>query len=193
MMVMEVPYLRKATESNITILKLPPHTSHLLQPLDVGVFRPAKVVWPKVLDQFFKQSHFSTVGKAQFTMLLKQLHDSVDAFKRQHAVAGFMKSGIFPLDKSAIDWAKVKPAQIVATVHAHQEGVSNEATESGSTHPSIAPTDSQEGISNETSQNNSSTGCPSDVPIGSPASLPIPLELYRQHHRVLIVQLVVPV
>lgn len=65
----------------------------------------------------------------------------------------------------------------MATVHAHQEGVSNEATESGSTHPSNAPTNSQEGISNETSQNNSSTGCPSDVPIGSPASLPIPLEL----------------
>ena len=121
--------LRKAVENGITILKLPPHTSHVLQPLDVGVFRPAKVAWRKILDQFFKQSNFSTVGKAEFPSLLKQLHDSPDAFKKQHAVAGFMKCGVFPLDKSAIDWEKVKPATIVAGHN--QKGISNEdSTES---------------------------------------------------------------
>ena len=68
-------------ENGITILKLPSHTSHVLQPLDVGVFWPAKVAWQKILDQFFKQSNFSTVGKAEFPNLLKQLHDSPDALK----------------------------------------------------------------------------------------------------------------
>ena len=82
--------LRKAVENGVTILKLPPHTSHVLQPLDVGVFRPAKVAWRKILDQFFKQSNFSTVGKAEFPNFIKQLHDSPDAFKKQHAVAGFI-------------------------------------------------------------------------------------------------------
>ena len=59
--------LRKATENGITILKLPPHTSHLLQPLDVGVFRPAKAVWRKILDQFFKHSWYATVYKSSKT------------------------------------------------------------------------------------------------------------------------------
>ncbi|KAJ8935808.1 hypothetical protein NQ318_023362 [Aromia moschata] len=37
--------IERAIQENITILKLPPHTSHLLQPLDLAVFKPFKTKW----------------------------------------------------------------------------------------------------------------------------------------------------
>lgn len=40
-----------ASENNITILKLPAHTSHLLQRLDLAVFKSFKTSWDKKLVQ----------------------------------------------------------------------------------------------------------------------------------------------
>jgi hypothetical protein len=39
----------RALEENIIILKLPPHTSHLLQPLDLAVFKVFKTKWNEKL------------------------------------------------------------------------------------------------------------------------------------------------
>ncbi|XP_050551659.1 uncharacterized protein LOC126910995 [Spodoptera frugiperda] len=38
-----------AVENNITILNLPAHTSHLLQPLDLAVFKSFKTIWDRNL------------------------------------------------------------------------------------------------------------------------------------------------
>ncbi|XP_066258180.1 uncharacterized protein [Euwallacea similis] len=34
-----------ASQENVTILKLPPHTSHVLQSLDLSIFKPLKTCW----------------------------------------------------------------------------------------------------------------------------------------------------
>ena len=39
--------LEKAFACNILLLSLPPHTTHKLQPLDVGVFGPLQKAWGK--------------------------------------------------------------------------------------------------------------------------------------------------
>ena len=39
----------KAKEANVHIVCLPPHTSRALQPLDTGVYGPAKKVWYLIL------------------------------------------------------------------------------------------------------------------------------------------------
>ena len=101
--------LQLAKLNGISIIKLPPHTSHLLQPLDLGVFKPVKTIWRKILDEYFRQSRFFSVGKSQFPKLLKKLRENHDAFKKQHAASGFNKAGIFPFDKTAIDWEKLSP------------------------------------------------------------------------------------
>ena len=41
-----------AAEHDITILKLPAHTSHLLQPLDLAVFKSFKSIWDKKLVEW---------------------------------------------------------------------------------------------------------------------------------------------
>ena len=40
-----------AEKKNVTILALPPHTSHLLQPLDLGFFHPFKAHLRKELHK----------------------------------------------------------------------------------------------------------------------------------------------
>ena len=41
--------IKLARETRVTILKLPPHTTDLLQPLDVAVFKSLKQKWGAVL------------------------------------------------------------------------------------------------------------------------------------------------
>lgn len=44
------PIVSRATEENIPIVLLPPHTTNVLQPLDVGLFRFLKAKLSKITD-----------------------------------------------------------------------------------------------------------------------------------------------
>ena len=57
--------LRAAIEHNITFHLLPPHTTHQLQPLDVGVFGPLQRVWQKRCDDIINETN-TEVPKSQF-------------------------------------------------------------------------------------------------------------------------------
>jgi hypothetical protein len=45
-----------AIANQISIICFPPHTSHILQPLDKGVYGPAKTAWRLILCNFFLHS-----------------------------------------------------------------------------------------------------------------------------------------
>ena len=49
--------LLKAHEHNILILRLPPHCTHKLQPLDVGVFGPLQAKFADRTDEFVGKHH----------------------------------------------------------------------------------------------------------------------------------------
>ena len=55
-------------ENNIILCRLPSHTSHKLQPYDVGVFAPLKEAYCNEADRLF-QGGANTVGKQHFTSL----------------------------------------------------------------------------------------------------------------------------
>ena len=46
-----VNVVRMARENDILFVALPPNTTHIMQPLDVSVFRPFKRVWATILDR----------------------------------------------------------------------------------------------------------------------------------------------
>ena len=46
---------RLAQANGVHLLKLPPHTTHLLQPLDVGVFNHLKRTWEPIVGKFTRQ------------------------------------------------------------------------------------------------------------------------------------------
>ena len=106
--------LRTAIDNNIHILCLPAHCSHLPQPLDVSVFRAAKVTWKKILKDHYRQTRLkkASVRKEVFPSLIAKLYDS--AFKQEQVMSGFRKCGIFPFSRTVIPKEKMLPAQMVA-------------------------------------------------------------------------------
>ena len=47
-----IELIKLARSNNVEILCLPPNTTHLLQPLDVGVFAPLKSAWRGILKRY---------------------------------------------------------------------------------------------------------------------------------------------
>lgn len=87
--------VKKAIDNNIIILCLPPHTSHALQPLDVGVFSPVKEAWKQILKKLFRESRLQNVSKSVFPSLLKQLFECL---RPQNAIKSFLGSGLYPIN-----------------------------------------------------------------------------------------------
>jgi len=87
-------------ERKVTILKLPPHTTDLLQPLDVGVFKSLKDHWGVKL---FHRLHLSRVklSKAEFASLIASPEVWGVALKEENIKSGFNKCGIFPVNRAA--------------------------------------------------------------------------------------------
>ena len=98
-------------ENNITMLCLPAHSSHILQPLDVGVYGHVKKEWRQILQDYYFNSRAEKLDKENFAPLLKKLYDSNKAFTTLHAVGGFQNTGLYPLNKDSIDRSKLTIAE----------------------------------------------------------------------------------
>lgn len=87
-------------------LSLPPYSSHLLQPLDLAVFKSLKVQWGQKLCIWQRQHTGMRIPKKQFAMLFGDMWNRVnpDIIKN-----GFRKGGICPFDKTVIPKEKYNP------------------------------------------------------------------------------------
>ena len=90
--------IEMARAHRITILCLPPNTSHVTQPLDVGVFRSLKLQWKQILTKFYMNPD-NKVTKEILPSLVAQLWKKLD---RGNVVTGFRKSGLHPPDRTAV-------------------------------------------------------------------------------------------
>lgn len=93
--------IEMACVNNIELLCLPAHTSHALQPLDVGVFKAVKNSWRNVLKDYYRDTGCKNVDKVAFPSLLNKLVET-GCFSRANAIGGFEGSGIYPLNEKKI-------------------------------------------------------------------------------------------
>ena len=95
-----IQVIKLVIKNNIHLLRSPSHTTHLLQPLDVGVYGPIMMAWVQILVEF----SYSHIGKALtkegFPALLKQIW--LRGFTGSNAIAGFKATGIVPFNSSCI-------------------------------------------------------------------------------------------
>ena len=61
--------LKYAQEKKVVLLKLPPHTTELFQPLDVAIFKSLKGIWGSALFQRLKLER-TKLSKAEFAELI---------------------------------------------------------------------------------------------------------------------------
>ena len=64
--------LELGLQENIHILSLPPHTTHVLQPLDRTVFGPLNTAYNSVCSEYLGQNALNTVNKWTFQGLFNK-------------------------------------------------------------------------------------------------------------------------
>jgi hypothetical protein len=72
---------------------MPPHTSHLLQPLDVGCFSPLKVAYGHQVSELARQRVFH-IDKQDFLQIYLGIRETV--LSEQNIQAGFRATGLVP-------------------------------------------------------------------------------------------------
>ena len=118
--------IRMAIDNNITILCLPPHSSHALQPLDVGVFSSVKGNWRSLVSKFYNMTQLK-LSKEVFPALLKDLWASL---KGENLVAGFRACGLHPFNSDAVnDKIVIDASGLRANVVAGRQNLSKRASE----------------------------------------------------------------
>ena len=89
-----------AMANDIVLYVLPPHTSHFLQPLDVGVYGPFKSLYEKALHQYPLHNNGVVPMKDNLVAITKI--PFLEAFSDKNILSGFKKTGIFPLCHKAM-------------------------------------------------------------------------------------------
>ena len=84
---------------NIITLCMPPHSSHILQPLDVGCFGPLKQAYGREVEDLMRM-HINHVSKVEFLRAFRGAF--LTSFKEGNIRAGFRRTGLIPLDPQAI-------------------------------------------------------------------------------------------
>jgi hypothetical protein len=93
-------------ENNIILCRLPSHTSHKLQPCDVGVFASLKAAYRNKADRLC-QGGANTVGKQHFTSLYSPAREK--AFTKRNITAGWAACGLFPFNPDRVLRVTPKP------------------------------------------------------------------------------------
>lgn len=93
--------LQKLLNRDIYMITMPSHTSHMLQPLDVTCFRPAKHFWSCTLQYYASHYDRKIPTKDEAPYLFEVALQ--DALKKETITNGFSATGLFPFQ---CDWAK---------------------------------------------------------------------------------------
>jgi hypothetical protein len=81
------------SENNIITECLPPHTSHILQPLDVACFGPLKTAYGHLVQDLARQAIFH-VDKADFLTMYRQARATIHS--EQNIRSAFRATGLIP-------------------------------------------------------------------------------------------------
>ena len=86
-------------ENDIYTLCMPPHSSHLLQPLDVGCFSPLKRAYSREVESLMRD-HINHVTKLEFLPAFKAAFDC--SFTSASICSAFRGAGLVPLEPDTV-------------------------------------------------------------------------------------------
>ena len=101
------PLIEWANENKIILYILPPHTSHLLQPLDVGMFGPLKKAYYAQVNSFMRNHVGQVVSRYNICSIISKAY--LLSMTPSNAVNAFKKSGIFPYNPLVISGDAIAP------------------------------------------------------------------------------------
>ena len=121
-----VPLIEWAKENKVILFVLPAHGSHLLQPLDVGVFKPFKTAYNKECQAFMRTNVGRQITRYDICNLVCKAYPK--ALTPSNIISSFRKIGIWPLNRDVVPDEKLAPNRITTTVTAEEDDQSEEVT-----------------------------------------------------------------
>jgi hypothetical protein len=107
--------------NNIILCRLPSHTSHKLQPCDVGPFAPLKTAYREQVERL-NRGGVDMVGKEHFTYLYSPARDR--ALTSRNIRAGWSAAGLFPFNPERVLRDVPKPVAEVGSIDPGAEATS---------------------------------------------------------------------
>ena len=84
---------------------LPPHTSHLTQPLDVGAFGPLKSMYSKECQMYLQKNPGINITKYEIAQLTRRPY--LKALSSENLISAFRATDIHPFDKTVLTSAQM--------------------------------------------------------------------------------------
>ena len=88
--------IHMAAEQQVILYALPPHTTHITQPLDRGCFAPLKVNWRQICHKFCCLNPGRTVSRYDFCELFAKAWFT--SFTMENVIGSFAATGIYPFN-----------------------------------------------------------------------------------------------
>ena len=130
---MSIKLIELARSNGIHLLCLPSHTTHILQPLDVGVFKAFKTYFSKSCTSYLTRHPGRVITNDMIATLVAKAWPN--AFTPSNIMGGFLKTGIFPINPGAIDdkmWAPSEAFQQQKPMSEQEASASAQETTSDS-------------------------------------------------------------
>src|SRR5882757_7170022 len=80
--------------NNIYLLFLPAHTSHVLQPLDLGCFSSLKTAYRRLVNEYITLTDTTKVGKAAFLEFYAKARES--GLREDNIRSRWRATGLYP-------------------------------------------------------------------------------------------------
>ena len=93
--------IKLAAENQIIVFVLPPNTTHIAQPLDVGCFSPLKAAWIKYCHDFRAKNPGRVVTRYDFCHIFSQAW--FKAMSASNIVSSFKATGVCPFNRHTFD------------------------------------------------------------------------------------------
>lgn len=89
--------INKARENNISLVCLPPHSTHKIQPLDVAFMGPFKTYYCQEIEKWLRENPGRTISPYQIASLMGKAY--LRTASMEVSTHGFEKGGIMPFDR----------------------------------------------------------------------------------------------
>lgn len=108
--------VESARKEDVVLLCLPPYCSHILQPLDAGLFAALKQRFAALIDDAGAPNTHFAVSKKEFSSVFKRTYQMTKEEEGVRTVKeGFSKCGIYPLNRFAINGSHLMPSHSMSS------------------------------------------------------------------------------
>ena len=106
-----LPLIDWARNHNIHLFILPAHTSHVLQPLDIGCFGPFERIYNADCHKYMREHSCTGVDKYSICGVACNAYSK--ALSHTNLINSFRKAGIYEFNPSVVNKSLFKPAEVL--------------------------------------------------------------------------------